>query len=374
MSHPQSVAELLAAGHAREALAALAPLLAQQPMHATTWMHQALAHKDLLQLPEARASIERALALSPQDPAIRYNRSLLALMAGDDAQAWADYEARWQLRAFPSPLRHRDRQRWQGQPLPQGCLLVHSEQGAGDTLQFARLLPLVAQRVRLLLVEVEAELLTLLAPLVPQAMWIARGQAVPPSQAELPMLSMPLATGWRLRDLQAQSSYLQVPPERLAWARAVLPAAGRLRVGLVWRGRASHVDDRWRSLALATLLAQLPQGPQYVSLQVAPRADEQALLRAQGIVDPTLGVRDWADTAALCAQVDRVLCVDTGVAHLAAALGRPTGVLLAHVPDWRWQLQRPDSPWYPSMRLFRQTQQGVWTQALSDASQWLLAP
>lgn len=373
MSREPTVAQLLAAGRARDALAALAPLLAQQPAQPTAWMHHALAHKDLLQLPEARASIDRALALAPQDPVIRYNRALLALLAGDDRQAWADYEARWQLRGFPSPLRHTDCPRWQGQALPQGTLLVHTEQGIGDALQMARLLPLAAARVRLLVVEAEAEVLPLLAPLVPQALWIARGQAIPPTQAQLPLLSLPLALGWRLRDLRPEPPYLLAPPERLAWAHAVLPAAGRGRVGLVWRGRASHVDDRWRSLSLQTLLDHLPMGPQYVSLQHQPNASEQALLRAHGVSDPTPGIRDWSDTAALCAELERVLCVDTGVAHLAAALGRPTGILLARVPDWRWQLDRADSPWYPSVRLFRQPQQGAWVPALSAASQWLVA-
>ena len=368
--------QLLAMGQTHAALDVITRALAQTPSDGLLWMHKAIAHKDLLQLIAAQQAMARARSLRPHCALTRYNAALLSLLAGDDRQAWHDYEARWQVPGFPSPVRvDLPQPLWRGQDLAHGSLLLHGEQGVGDCIQFARLIPQAAERAGSLVIEVEAALLPLLAPLAPRALWIARGQALPPTTAQAPLLSLPLALGWRLQEPMPAVPYLEAPPERMAWARMRLDAcAGQgVRIGLVWRGRATHIDDHHRSLPLPSLLAHLPPGPRYVSLQQPVDATEREALQRAGVANLGAECVDWSDTAALCAGLDQVVSVDTGVVHLAGALGVPTVVLLPRVPDWRWQLNRRETPWYPQMVLCRQTAVNDWASVWPQVP-WATAP
>ena len=355
--------QLLASGQAHLALDIITRALAQSPSDGLLWMHKAIAHKDLLQLIPAQQAMARARRLRPHCALTRYNAALLSLLAGDDRQAWHDYEARWQVPGFPSPVRvDLPQPLWQGQFLAQGSLLLHGEQGVGDCIQFARFIPRAAERVRNLVVEADASLLPLLAPLAPEALWIAKGEALPATQVQAPLLSLPLALAWRLYEPMPAVPYLQAPSERMAWAQARLTTCvgSGVRIGLVWRGRSTHVDDHHRSMPVQTLLAHLPQGPRYVSLQTPITASEKEALQRAGVANLGAECVDWSDTAALCAELDQVVSVDTGVVHLAGAMGVPTVVLLPRVPDWRWQLNRRETPWYPQMTLCRQKAVNDW--------------
>jgi hypothetical protein len=197
---------------------------------------------------------------------------------------------------------------------------------------------------------------------------IESGQTLPAFDFHCPLMSLPLAFQTRVNTIPDPTPYLMADPLlRLSWQQR-LSSVQRLRVGLVWRGRATHRNDRQRSLDLQTLVAALPTGCEYVSLQKEVSAQDNAILQAHGICQWGDQLHDLTDTAALCDLMDVVISVDTSVAHLAAALGKPTWILLSQVPDWRWLLDRNDSPWYRCVRLYRQSVAGEWSSALNQIS------
>ena len=322
---------------------------------------------------EALDSYARALALRPDYPEAHWNASLSRLALGDFEGGFAAYEWRWRksnlvspLRAFPQPL-------WLGQePLRGKTILLHAEQGLGDTLQFCRYARRVAALGADVVLEVQPALKPLLAGLEGAGRVCAKGEALPPFDCHCPLLSLPLAFATRLDSIPAEAAYLRADPERAAAWRARLGESAGPRIGLAWSGNAAHVNDRNRSMALARFIA-LAAGPgQFVSLQKQVREADLALLRERpDIVHFGEALADFADTAALVANLDLVLTVDTAVAHLAAALGKPVWLLLPFNADWRWLLERGDSPWYPSMRLFRQPGPGDWDGALARVRQEL---
>jgi tetratricopeptide (TPR) repeat protein len=314
---------------------------------------------------EALAPFARALLLRPDYPEARYNRSLAHLLAGDDAAGWAEYEWRWRRREAP-PGRGFDRPQWTGEPLAGRTLLLHAEQGHGDTLQFLRYLPLVAARGGRVLLEVQPALLRLAATVAGAAAVFAQGAPLPAFDCHCPLMSLPLACKTTLATIPARVPYLQADAAaRAAWLRRL--EDGRLRVGLVWAGDprphlpAAAVIDRRRSLPLS-VLAPLGTvaGVRLISLQKGSAAAEP---RPPGLdlFDPTAELGDFADTAALVAALDLVISADTAVAHLAGALGRPVWLLSRFDGCWRWLLERDDSPWYPTLRLFRQASPGDWS-------------
>lgn len=339
-------------------------------------------------LDAAVASYDHALRAQPDYPEAHWNKSLTLLLAGNFAQGLPLYEWRWHprnqtLNSSQPPLAHAP---WLGlTPLAGKTLLLHAEQGLGDSLQFCRYAPLLAAMGAKVLLEVQAPLHRLLHGMKGVDQLLVQGAARPAFDLHCPLMSLPLAL--MNHDAGAQTvgaggawlgaptrPYLSADPvlqqnweARLAAAeRQDLPSR-RPRVGLVWRGSATHANDQQRSMALSTLLAHLTPGYQYVSLQKEVGANDDAALRADGqLLHFGETLADFADTAALVACLDRVVCVDTAVAHLAAAMGKETCLLLPFVPDWRWQLERRDSPWYPSMRLYRQARRGDWATPLQE--------
>jgi len=290
------------------------------------------------------------------------------LVSGDLRAGWPQCEYRWRIagsvptRVLPAPV-------WRGDaPLEGKTILLHAEQGLGDTLQFLRYVPLVAARGAEICLEVQPSLLPLLAGYPGTASVLARGETLPPVDFHCPLLSLPLAFSTGLDSIPAPVPYLHAPGDRVArWRELTGPARGP-RVGLVWAGNPGHANDRNRSIPFTLfrpICAPLA-GVQFFNLKIeASQADAVALAGTPGIVDHSAMVRDFADTAALVAQMDLVISVDTSVAHLAGALGKPVWLLLPFSPDWRWLLDRDDSPWYPSMRLIRQTRIGEWNAVLN---------
>jgi hypothetical protein len=280
----------------------------------------------------------------------------LQLLTGDFEAGWAGREARWKLPSttypkFCQPM-------WLGEEDITGkTIIVYADEGMGDSIQFARYIPDLAARGARIILAVEAPAVPLLSELAGVSQCIAKPLIAPPAfDMHCPMCSLPLAFGTRLETIPSAMSCLPQPREVCvqAWEDR-LGARKKLRIGLVWSGNPLHGNDRNRSLPLRLLSLILDADATFVSLQRDPRPEDQVVLRERtDIVDLTADFRDFSDTAALISCLDLVISVDTSVAHLSAALGCPTWILLPYVPDYRWLLDRSDSPWYPVARLFRQ--------------------
>jgi len=346
-----------------EARAHFEQILKADPGFALAWHDMGTALYDMGEFEAAAGAFERALQLRPELAIAAYNRSLVQLLHGDLRAGWSAYEARWRVFAAADIAAPR----WHGAtPLAGRTILLHAEQGLGDTVQLVRYVPLVARRAAHVILEVQAELLTLLQPAA--RAWgvslIAGGAARPAFDCHCPLLSLPLAFNTTLATIPAPSAYLNPPAEPLS----VIPVAGAAmaprRIGLVWSGRIkARRENRAIPLTLLEPLLRQP-GVQWVLLQKDPPEHDQAALRRvleqPQVQAPAYPLDDFADTAALIATLDCVITIDTSVAHVAAALGKATWVLLPFAPDWRWLLERDDSPWYPTARLFRQTAPGDW--------------
>jgi hypothetical protein len=310
-------------------------------------------------LDEARASFDRAVGIRPDFAQARWNRAQAMLLAGDFAQGWREHE--WRLKAHPELQRAFAQPLWLGEvPLDGKTILLHAEQGLGDTLQFCRYAPLVAARGGRVVLEVQKPLVDLMRDLPGVAAVVARGEPLPDFDLHCPLLSLPLAFGTRLDTIPAQMPYLGAPAERAAGWEARLTK--RPRIGLVWSGNAGHKRDRARSIPLYALMPVFDlDAATFVSLQKEARAADAAVLKQTAkLIDVGAELETFADTAALIRQLDLVIAVDTSVAHLAGALGKPLWLLLPAAPDWRWLAGREDSPWYPTARLFRQTVTRAW--------------
>jgi tetratricopeptide (TPR) repeat protein len=328
----------------------------------------ALEHQG--RLDEAMTSYEQALALKPDYPEVHYNRGLLLLLRGEYAHGWTEYEWRWRCKDNPEKREFRCPQ-WSGEPLGGRTVLLHAEQGFGDVIQFLRYVPAVAQLGENVLLAVPRPLVRIADNLPGVAAVFSHGDPVSESELHCPLLSLPLAFGTRLETIPNSVPYLAPPPDvSAAWARRFSGCAA-LKVGLVWSGNPANRLNTTRSIPLPMLeILWGIAGVRWFSLQVGGQAGDIALASKQTIDDLSPFLTDFAETAAAICHLDLVISVETAVAHLAGALGRPVWVPLAFVPAWRWLLDREDSPWYPTMRLFRQTTPGDWAPvvgALADA-------
>ncbi|MBX3501613.1 MAG: tetratricopeptide repeat protein [Alphaproteobacteria bacterium] len=344
-------------GRLDEALASYERALALLPDHADTWSDRGTALQGLLRLEESLASYERAIALRPGHVDAHWNRATALLLAGDFARGWREFEWRWRTQTTGRPGS------WLGESSLAGrSILLRSEQGLGDTIQFARFAPDVMALGARVILSVQAPLRRLMASFDPEIEVVATSGTA--ADLDCPLMSLPLALGTTLDTIPAPPRYLAAEPDLVAAWRARLPSDARRRVGLAWSGNPSHRNDRNRSLPLAALAPLLDLDAHFVSLQKdVPERDAATLARLNLMrVDDEL--RDFADTAGLIEALDLVISVDTSVAHLAGALGKPVWILLPFSPDWRWLTGREDSPWYPSARLFRQTTPGDWADVV----------
>jgi tetratricopeptide (TPR) repeat protein len=358
---------LLELGRAAPALEAFDRALERAPNHAQAWNNRGRALQVLNRHREAVESFGKALALEPNYADAHSNRALSLLTLGDLARGFAEYEWRWK-RSGMSDIRRSYRGRlWLGEyPLARKTVLLTAEQGLGDTIQFSRYAPLLARAGARVLLEVQAELKALMSTLAGVAAVCARGEQLPPYDVYCPLGSLPLAMGTEPTTIPADIPYLAAEEVRLARWRPVLAALPGRRVAFAWAGHAKHPNDRNRSIDLALWSALLKRSDiSCIGIQRDLRAEDGAQLAGLGNVTH-LGDRldDMADTAAVIALADLTIAVDTSVAHLAGALGRPVWVLLPFSPDWRWTLSER-SPWYPQARLFRQPAAGDWPSVMS---------
>ena len=344
-----------------EALAGYNRALALRPLYAAALNNRGITFIELRRFSEALADYRRALSVRPDFSDAHFNAAMCWLLTGDFERGWEEYEWRWKStesigvdRGFAQPL-------WRGEDIAGKTILLHPEQGLGDTLQFCRYAPLVAAGGARVILEVQRPLRAIAGTLGGPAQIVASGEPLPDFDLHCPLLSLPPAFGTRLETVPAAVPYLHPSPDAVAAWHAKLGAKRRPRIGLAWSGRAAHKNDHMRSMSLATLAPVLEADATFVCVQKDIRPDDSALMQARGdILDFGAELDDFTDTAALMENLDLVIAVDTSVAHLAGALGRPLWVLLPFTPDWRWLVDRDDNPWYPSARLFRQDAGREW--------------
>jgi tetratricopeptide (TPR) repeat protein len=335
-------------------------------------------------LDEAVGAYDRALTLRPNYPEARLNQSLVYLLKGDFARGLEGYESRLQTaeveqRGFSTPV-------WRGEPLNGRCLLLHAEQGLGDTIQFLRYLPVLDTCGGRVVVEVQPALRKLVDAQIRHDALVSievrnRGEALPPFDCHLPFMSLAKVFSFDGAAIPAITPYLRPDSEGIARWQARLGAGDALRIGLVWAGNPHHRNDRNRSIQPAELLPLLDgslfgqSGRQFFSLQVGAAAEGISVFPAGSITDLAPLLHDLAETAAALTALDLIITVDTSVAHLAGALGRPVELLLPYVPDWRWLLDRSDSPWYPTMHINRQKIAGDWKGVVASlAAEFRVGP
>ncbi len=303
--------------------------------------------------------MERAVALEPDNHQAHFNLSVLLLLCGDYARGWREYEHRW----FVADVKKPDYREplWDGEDLEGKTILLQSEQGFGDAIQCLRYVPAVAARGGRVLLRIERALVRLAASLPSNPVILPPNAAIPTFDVWCPLLSLPRIFGTLPETVPADVPYLR-PRAALAtrWERRLGELPG-LKVGLAWAGSEKHANDFRRSIPDGTLAPILATaGASFVSLQVGARAGDVATLPTDAITDLSAELTDFAETAGAIANLDLVIAVDTAVAHLAGAMGKPVWMLLPLSPDWRWLLGHDDSPWYPTMRLYRQRALGDW--------------
>ena len=364
---------LLHQGRLDEAVACYHRALRLRPNFPEALNNLGNALRALKRLDEAVISYRRALDLRPADPEAHYNLAVALLARGDMAAGWEEYEWRWKTPLLIGAHRQIAQPQWRGDPAEGRTLLIHAEQGYGDTLQFCRYAPLATAKGLRVILEAPKPLTRLLCSLPGVERVVAYGEALPQFDLHCPMMSMPLALGTTITTIPGGVPYLHADAAQVEAWRTRLAALERQgpRIGLAWAGNprarllANAATDRRRSMApdrLAPFL-ELP-GLHFFSLQKdGPAAPEQFPL-----TDFMGEIRDFADTAALVANLDLIISVDTSVVHLAGALGKPVWLLDRFDPCWRWLIGRRDSPWYPGLRLYRQPRPGDWGSVVAEAA------
>lgn len=348
-------------GRYDEALASLDRALQLRPSFVDAHHNRFIVLLAQMRVDEALAGYDRALALDPEHGDLQFNKSLVELLVGDYENGWKRYEWRWKRAASPAP-RSFAQPLWLGEtPIAGKTLLIHPEQGLGDYVQFCRYARLAAEQGARVVLEAPAPLVRLVRTMSGDFTVVKQGDPLPPFDCHCPVMSLALAFGTVVETIPGQVPYLFADDAlRRAW-RERLGAKIRPRVGLVWSGSTGHANDFNRSMALEMLAPVLALPLEFHALQKEIRpADARALRRFEQLRTHCDELGDFADTAALAAEMDLVVSVDTSAAHVAAALGQETWILLAFAPDFRWLVGRPHTPWYPGAALIRQPAIGNW--------------
>jgi tetratricopeptide (TPR) repeat protein len=353
---------LMKMGKSVEALEAFerARQLAPDNPGASCGVGQALI--SLGRLDEAEAPLRRAVALNADTVDAHLGLARLFLLTGNFAAGWPEYE--WRRRKFAGKYPRVSGPEWQGEDVSGKTLLIYGDQGFGDTLQFIRYAKLLADKGARVIVVCPLPVLALVQGVAGVAHAQASWTNLPRYDFHAPLLTLPLRLGTTAENIPATVPYLTAPRDRKT---LIVPAGTRLKVGLVWAGNAEHQRDRERSLPLETILPLVGiAGASFYSLQTGPRANDLKNFAHPALVqDLSPHLRSFTDTAGAIAQLDLIITADTAVAHLAGGLGKPVWVLIQSAPDWRWQMKREDSPWYPSMRLFRQRLEEEWSEVVA---------
>jgi tetratricopeptide (TPR) repeat protein len=343
-----------------------------KPEFLSGYTNLGVALGELKRFAEALIIYEQSLEIDPDFACAWWNKGLLKILLGDFAEGWALYEWGWVAgqrgtpRNFSKPL-------WLGDaPLAGKTLLIHVEQGLGDVIQFCRYVQPLAELAGQVILEVPKPLLRLCATLKTRLTLVEAGQLLENFDYYCPIMSLPLAFKTTLDNIPAETPYLYAEPEKQAHWQRELATSAKLKVGLVWSGAAQHKNDHNRSIPFQLLTPLLALPLEFHVLQKEFRAADQPLLESYANLHLHVDqLADFADTAALLAAVDLVISVDTSVAHLAGALGKPVWILLPYIPDYRWLLDRNDTPWYPTAKLFRQGEDREWSTVIRAVQQAL---
>lgn len=359
-AHGELAMALAQRGDLDGALASCREVLRLRPNLASAHLYAGFVLRQLGRRSEALACCDRALELQPDLPDARRNRAMLWLLEGKLGEGWAEYEWRWKCPEFPP--RTFQQPLWDGSPLEGKTVLLLAEQGLGDTLQFIRYAPLVRDRDGRVVVACQRPLVTLLSRCEGVEQVVAQGDPLPPFDVHAALLSLPRIVGTTLDSIPADVPYIKSDPLMVAHWREELGGVRDFKIGIAWQGSPAHCGDRWRSVPLSYFapLAAI-EGVRLYSLQKNDGHEQLGQVSfGDRIVDLASRLESFADTAAAMKNLDLVICCDTSVAHLAGALALPVWLALPSVPDWRWLLDRDDTPWYPTMRLFRQHRRGDW--------------
>jgi Flp pilus assembly protein TadD len=349
-----------------EALAVGERAVALDPTDPHCHHNLGVLHYDRLEPEAAIAAAERALALDPEFPGAHFGIAEASLLQGDFARGWKEYEWRNRLAGVPPLLPPSDHPQWDGRPLkPEERLLLVADQGYGDVIQFARYIPWAAARAAEIAIACSAELRPVVAQLPGAGRLFDHWDKAPDFAAFCPLSSLPLLAGTKLDTIPAPIPYLRADEGKFAdWAERLwgLLPRGYRRIGIAWAGRPTHRNDARRSTRLATL-SPLAEIPELVLISLQKGAAQAEIANYWGRA-PLLNLgpelKDFGDTMAVLECLEQIVTVDTAIAHLAGAMGKKVSVMLPYSPDWRWLMGREDSPWYPSVRLFRQSPERSW--------------
>ncbi|HTW94068.1 MAG TPA: tetratricopeptide repeat protein [Tepidisphaeraceae bacterium] len=360
------------------------------PEYVDAWSNYGVTLQETAQTPQdfhrAMAAYEKAIALDANFPLAHWNLGVVHLLLGDLERGFAECQWRWKCESFSANVRFATQLEWGtsegvGHPDIAGRrILIYSEQGLGDSIQFIRYAQILAARGATVLLRCPVELQSLLARASGVSAVFCRIQDVGAYDWHIPTLTLPFALKTRLETIPASVPYLSADPARSQfWRQRVQSTVGprtKLRIGLAWAGSPANKNDKNRSMRLERLLplSRVSETAEFLSLQKGPAAAQIAECPALKIFDFGPDLRDFGETAALMDQLDLVITVDTAVGHLAGAMGKPVWLLLPHLPDWRWMLERSDSPWYPTMRLFRQPRRGDWETVVENVVDALKLP
>ena len=330
-------------------------------------INRGVALRDLKRIEEALESIENALKIDPNNVVAYWHESMCRLLIGDFALGWRRYESRWNNEPLLRERRNFKQPLWLGkEKLGEKIILLHGEQGFGDTIQFCRYAKQVAGLGGKVILEVQPQLKTLMKSLDGVAMVLGTGDVLPDFDFHCPLMSLGLALVVNLENISGES-YLQSDPVKVREWKTNLGSGKKKKIGLVWSGRTTHTNDINRSVPLAEFMAIVNVDADFYCLQKELRPADKFVLEQTPTIR-FLGdeIIDFSDTAALIELMDLVITVDTSVAHLAGAMGKPVWIMLPYRPDWRWMLNRNDSPWYNSARLFRQPKIGDWVSTINE--------
>ena len=354
----------------KEAVACFDRAIDLQPDYADAFFNKANLWVMLKRPDKAIEDFDRALGFSPNDADYKYNKSIALLTNGQYESGWEFHEARWDRASTKHLRRQFSATLWLGrEDIKNKKILLYAEQGLGDTIQFIRYLPMVIELGAQVFVEIQSPLFHLFKGMEYSITWIKKGEALPIVDFHCPLMSLPLAFKTELNNIPSFPSYLSSDhAKKKVWENKLAPK-NKPRIGIAWNGSSTHKNDQNRSISLAVFKSIISDDAVFYSLQNEYRThDIKFILDHPEIIDSSDQLQDFSDTASLCDLMDLIITVDTSVAHLSGALGKSTWVLVPHNPDFRWFVDRQDSPWYPSIKLFRQNSFRNWNQTLAELS------
>ena len=365
--YPRNMCEIYrGAGRLDESLRMAQRAVELAPEDSRAHFNHALIRYERLDLDEGLAAADRAIKLDPDYPEAHFERAEILLLGGKLTPGWESYEWRFRLKQAEGMLPKTDKPQWDGAPLPEGRLLIVADQGFGDCIQFGRYIPWAAERAPKPILACSGDLVPILSQIPGLGKVVTRWEATGEYDAYIPLSGLPRLAGTTLETIPAPIPYLTSDPRKIAFWKQRLDAlvpGPRKRIGLVWAGRPTHKNDRKRTVTLghfAPLFAR--DDLAIVTVQKGDRiADVGRYFGAAPLVNLGPSINDFTDTMAILHSLDMLVTIDTSVAHLAGASGRPASVILPYAPDWRWLTGRDDTPWYPSLRLFRQSRPYDWS-------------